>query len=46
MNELNNYFTINQSLTLQNSTLGRVEISKKNLLSKRVCKKLLYIIDT
>ena len=46
MNKLNNYFTTNQTLTLQNFTWGGVEISKKNPVNKRVCKELLYIIDT
>ena len=46
MNKLNNYFTTNQTLTLQNFTWGGVEISKKIPLSKRVYKELLYIIDT
>ena len=47
MNKTNNCFTTNQTLTLQNFTWGGgVEISKKILLSKRVCKELLYIIDT
>ena len=46
MNKLNNCFTTNQTLTLQNFTRGGVEISKKNPVNKRACKELLYIIDT
>ena len=41
-----NYLTHSGNFTLQNFTWGGVEISKKNQLSKRVCKELLYIIDT
>ena len=46
MNKPNNYFTTNQALTLQNFTWGGVENSKKNPVNKRICKELLYIIDT
>ena len=46
MNKPNNYFTTNQLLTLQNFTWGGVEISSKTPVNKRVCKELLYIIDT
>ena len=38
MNKLNNYFTTNQTLTLQNFTWGGVKISNKTLVNKRVCK--------
>ena len=39
MNKLNNYFTTNQTLTLQNFTGGGVEISNKTLINKEFCNK-------
>ena len=39
MNKLNNYFTINQTLTLQNFTWRGVEISNKTLINKEFCNK-------
>ena len=44
MNKLNNYFTTNQFLTLQNLH-GGGKISMKTPVNKKVCKELLYIID-
>ncbi len=43
MNKSNNYFTINQSLTLQNFTLGGVEISNKTPVNKEFCNKKIKI---
>ena len=47
MNKLNNYFTTNQSLTLQNFTWGGVyNTYLKPLSCKSFIKKFIYIIDT
>ena len=44
MNKSNNYFTINQSLTLQNFTWGGgVEISNKTPVNKEFCNKKIKI---
>ena len=46
MNKLNNYFTTNQTPTLQNFTGGGVDnIYLKPLLYKSFVKNLFYIID-
>ena len=37
MNKPNNYFTINQFLTLQNFTWGGVENTYNNPLNKELC---------
>ena len=43
MNKSNNYFTINQSLTLQNFTWGGVEISNKTPVNKEFFNKKIKI---
>ena len=43
MNKPNNYFTINQTLTLQNFTWGGVEISNKTPVNKEFCNKKIKI---
>ncbi len=48
MNKLNNYFTTNQSLTLQNFTWGGgvYKTYLKPLSCKSFIKRFIYIIDT